>query len=97
MQPPAKCTKSVTWSPPSEFSSQVQVRRNHGVEQQAARTYSGARRDISKRDGRLLVAAHEAGDFPAAGLLAVTELVVAERGQCLGRHEARLARGRHHL
>src|SRR4029078_9569620 len=44
----------------------------------------------------LLVAADEAGDFPATPFLAVAELVVAEGVQGLGRDETGLAGRRDH-
>src|SRR5438045_1369494 len=52
---------------------------------------------FSKSDRRLLVAADESRDLPAAAFLAVAKLVVAERAQRLGRHETGLAGRRDHL
>src|SRR6187549_580292 len=64
---------------------------------QTTRAYSSARRNISNLDRRLLIAADEARDLPAACFLAVAELVAAKRAQRLGRHEADFAGRRDHL
>src|SRR6476659_7572130 len=63
----------------------------------AAHAYSSVRRNISSADRRLLVAADESRDFPAAAFLAEAELIAAERAQRFGRHEAGLAGRRDHL
>ena len=53
--------------------------------------HSSVRRSISNLMARLLVAAHETRQLPAATFLAEAKLIAAERAQRLGWHEARFA------
>src|SRR6476659_7282213 len=62
-----------------------------------AHAYSGVRRNISSVDRRLLVAADESRDFPAAAFLAEAELVSADGTQRLVRYKTGLAGRRDHF